>query len=66
MRDKLNVSKTFIDSVMKRTNEFRHVDKSGNPPTPLTDDEKKEFAEKVEKVIKAYIEYLYERDELES
>jgi hypothetical protein len=59
MRESLGLSKNFIDSIMRRANEFRHVAGDGAAPTPLSEEEKVEFSVKTESVIKAYLNFLY-------
>jgi hypothetical protein len=58
MREKLDLSKAYIDKVMRRANEFRHEAKSGQPATPLTAEEIADLSERVNKVISSYIQYL--------
>lgn len=61
MRDKLDLTKAYVDKVMRRANEFRHEAKSGQPPTPLTTEEVTDLSERVNKVISSYIQYLLNR-----
>lgn len=61
MQESLTVSKSFVNKVMRRANEFRHVAKSGDSPQPLTQEEKTEFDTKIEQIIKKYINYLYDK-----
>jgi uncharacterized protein YukE len=58
MRDELGFSKTRIGKLTRRTNEFRHVSKSGETPTPLTADEVTDFTSLIEEVISSYIKKL--------
>lgn len=58
MREKLGLTKAYIDKVMRRANEFRHEAKNGQPPTPLTAEEVSDLSSRVSKVISAYIQYL--------
>jgi hypothetical protein len=59
MRENLGVTKSKIDKVMRRTNQFRHVAKDGQPPEPLSQEEITEFTQIVDDIIHKYIEYLY-------
>jgi len=58
MREKLDLTKSYVDKVMRRANEFRHETKSGQAPTPLTTEEVTDLSERVNKVISSYIQYL--------
>jgi len=62
MQEELGLTKNFIDKIMSRTNEFRHVAKDGKAPQPLTQEEVEDFAGRVEKVISSYIQYLYDKN----
>lgn len=58
MREELGFSKTKIGTLTRRTNEFRHVAKSGQVPNPLTVEEIQEFTSLIEDIISAYIAKL--------
>jgi hypothetical protein len=60
MQQTLGVTKTTVDRVMRRTNEFRHVARTGKTPEPLTEQEKSDFSKAVQDIIQKYIEYLYQ------
>lgn len=58
MQEELELSKSYVDKVMRRANEFRHEAKSGQAPTALTNEEISDFNVRVNKVISSYINYL--------
>jgi hypothetical protein len=60
MREKLAISKTFIDKVMRRTNDFRHISQTGEEPKPLTPEEIRDFTQKVKEIINKYLQFLYD------
>jgi len=62
MRDTLGFSKNYIDAITKRTNEFRHVARSGEPPVELTAEEITGFTQKTHEVITSYIKYLFDKE----
>jgi len=57
MREKLDVPKSFIDKVMRRTNQFRHAQKEGKEPDPLSKDEISDFINRCERVISYYLQF---------
>ncbi len=61
MQSTLGFSKNFINKIMRRANEFRHVATSGEMPTPLTIEEIHEFNSNVREVILAYLKYLFDK-----
>lgn len=61
MRSQLSVAKGKIDNLTKRINVFRHEQQAGKEPTPLTEDEIKEFRSTVKEVLEKYTQYLYDQ-----
>lgn len=63
MRDILRIPKAKIDKVMSRATKFRHVQKEGQEPTPLSDEEISEFKSILQEAIEKYIAYRYSKEQ---
>lgn len=61
MREELGLTKSYVDKVMRRANDFRHEAKSGQSPSPLSDEEIQDLNQRVNHIISSYIQYLLKK-----